>query len=184
MLTDTNTLPPVPWKNGGGVTREIAHEKGPKGFTWRLSLADVDVEGPFSIFPGMSRILTVIEGDGLELHRLGQVDTLPRFSPFRFSGETKIDSVLRQGKIRDFNVIYDSDLIAADVVVLTGPTEKHLEAEAGIFYAVLGVGGEFTCDDSAGDNGIVALIQQGMVRLDVPQCSRVLVARLENRKAR
>ncbi|MEC4600651.1 HutD family protein, partial [Burkholderia vietnamiensis] len=42
-----------PWKNGGGVTREIAAY--PPGaaldaFAWRVSVADVGAGGPFSRF--------------------------------------------------------------------------------------------------------------------------------------
>ena len=60
-------LTPRPWKNGGGVTREIAAhppEAGLDGFDWRLSMADVASDGPFSAFPGIDRTLTVIEGAG------------------------------------------------------------------------------------------------------------------------
>lgn len=63
-------LTPTPWKNGGGLTREIA--TGPEGagagaFDWRVSLADVTADGPFSAFPGVDRILTVVEGAGMDL---------------------------------------------------------------------------------------------------------------------
>lgn len=60
----------APWKNGGGVTREIA--AGPEGagmdtFAWRVSLADVGADGPFSVFPEVTRVLTVVDGAGMEL---------------------------------------------------------------------------------------------------------------------
>lgn len=44
-----------PWKNGGGVTREIAAQPpgaSLDGFAWRVSVADVAQPGPFSRFPG------------------------------------------------------------------------------------------------------------------------------------
>ncbi|MFN9927385.1 MAG: HutD family protein, partial [Phenylobacterium sp.] len=51
----------VPWKNGGGITRELA--VWPPGasfddFVWRVSMAEVHQDGPFSSFPGVDRILT------------------------------------------------------------------------------------------------------------------------------
>ena len=58
----------TPWKNGGGITRNIAKEQDKTGTLWRLSMADVDGDGAFSIFPGLTRILTVIQGDGMVLH--------------------------------------------------------------------------------------------------------------------
>ena len=48
----------MPWKNGGGVTREVAKSSDNQGLIWRLSLADVIQEGTFSTFPKLSRILT------------------------------------------------------------------------------------------------------------------------------
>ncbi|GAA1258544.1 HutD family protein [Kitasatospora nipponensis] len=54
----------APWRNGGGVTREVA--AAPDG-SWRVSLAEVAADGPFSVFPGLDRVLTVVDGPGLEL---------------------------------------------------------------------------------------------------------------------
>ena len=60
----------TPWKNGGGSTTEIAI--GPAGasledFDWRISMARVASDGPFSDFPGIDRTLAVIKGSGLVL---------------------------------------------------------------------------------------------------------------------
>jgi uncharacterized protein len=57
----------MPWKNGGGETAEIA--VFPEGatlddFDWRISMATVSADGPFSLFPGVDRTLSVLEGDG------------------------------------------------------------------------------------------------------------------------
>ena len=59
---------PVPWKNGGGLTREILREPPEEGvFDWRLSVATIDAAGPFSSFDGYDRTLVLIRGTGLEL---------------------------------------------------------------------------------------------------------------------
>jgi environmental stress-induced protein Ves len=55
------------WKNGGGVTREIATAQLKDAFLWRLSMADVSKDGAFSDFAGFMRILTVIKGSGVAL---------------------------------------------------------------------------------------------------------------------
>lgn len=55
----------MPWKNGGGTTREIAvfpPGTGMEDFLWRLSMAQVEATGPFSAFAGIDRTLAVIEG--------------------------------------------------------------------------------------------------------------------------
>ncbi|HEV7980797.1 HutD family protein [Amycolatopsis sp.] len=56
---------PVPWKNGGGVTREVAG--GFSDFGWRVSVADVSTSGPFSVFPGVDRTIMGVEGSGMVL---------------------------------------------------------------------------------------------------------------------
>ena len=59
----------MPWRNGGGTTQEVACNPGGSSaaFDWRLSLADVGQDGAFSAFTGYQRILTVLEGRGIEL---------------------------------------------------------------------------------------------------------------------
>jgi environmental stress-induced protein Ves len=55
----------VPWKNGGGLTREVAvHPSGSDlgNFDWRVSIAEVQRGGPFSFFPAVDRHLAVISG--------------------------------------------------------------------------------------------------------------------------
>ena len=52
------------WRNGGGVTAEIWRETMPDGeFLWRLSMADVASDGPFSQFPGCDQDQPVAAGD-------------------------------------------------------------------------------------------------------------------------
>ena len=112
----------TPWKNGGGVTHEILRLEGVMRFAWRLSIAEVAVSGPFSLFPGHRRCLTVIEGDGMDL--VSQAKTLPAelLSPVWFSGDEEIDGRLRSGPCRDFNVIFDPSVVAAEVVLMRGKT--------------------------------------------------------------
>lgn len=78
------------WKNGGGVTREIAvwpEGAGMDDFGWRVSLAEVAADGPFSAFPGIGRTLTLAEGAGMDL-TVGGVRRLvdERFAPQDFPG--------------------------------------------------------------------------------------------------
>ncbi|WP_284164324.1 HutD family protein [Frigidibacter sp. SD6-1] len=108
------------WKNGGGVTHEIAREDRDGRLLWRLSIAEVASDGPFSAFPGLTRILTVIEGAGLHLHTAGgRLDALP-LTPVLFSGDTPVDSRLIGGPVRDFNLIWDAGRLDASVRLLDG----------------------------------------------------------------
>ena len=95
-----------PWRNGGGVTREIARQGAAGGgWDWRVSIADVTKAGDFSEFPGMERVLTVIEGDLLLLTVDGAEQPLEKYRPFRFDGGAPTTSALPTGDIRDLNVI-------------------------------------------------------------------------------
>ena len=109
----------MPWKNGGGVTRELLCCDRDGQTLWRLSIADVSAEGPFSMFPGMRRILTVIEGQGMRLSRPdGSFIAADLLSPVAFNGEEPIGGELPYGPCRDFNVIWNPDRCDAAVEVI------------------------------------------------------------------
>ncbi|WP_327237074.1 HutD family protein [Streptomyces sp. NBC_01317] len=114
----------VPWKNGGGVTREIAagpEGAGTGGFDWRVSLAEVGADGPFSVFPGVERILTLVEGDGMELTVGGRRRLVgERFVPQVFPGDVPAGCVLLGGPVVNLNVMYRRDRAAARVEVVRG----------------------------------------------------------------
>jgi uncharacterized protein len=104
-------IPPVPWKNGGGTTREIACSPIGAGlgeFDWRVSVADVKIDGAFSIFENIDRIIVLLEGAGMQLVGVeGEtVHSLTRLGhPFEFNGETPLSAKLVNGGSRDFNVM-------------------------------------------------------------------------------
>jgi uncharacterized protein len=97
----------MPWKNGGGTTTEIWKAVSPDGeMLWRLSIADVASDGPFSEFPGIDRWIMLIEGNGMELTIDGQARRIADpFEPFAFSGDARTDCRLLAGPIRDFNLM-------------------------------------------------------------------------------
>lgn len=101
-------LKPEPWRNGGGTTRQLASQPGsaPDGsWDWRISIADVTKAGDFSAFPGMERVLTVVEGELLLLSVDGAERPLEKYRPFRFPGGASTHASLPTGDIRDLNVI-------------------------------------------------------------------------------
>lgn len=99
----------MPWKNGGGVTHEIAaHPEGASldGFDWRISMAEVASDGPFSVFPGIDRTLTLLAGDGITLDFGGSdVPLRPGSGPLAFPGEARVTGRLHAGPILDLNVM-------------------------------------------------------------------------------
>ncbi|TFW09587.1 HutD family protein [Oxalobacteraceae bacterium OM1] len=100
----------MPWKNGGGVTTQLAvfpSSAGIDDFAWRISMAQVSTSGAFSPFPGVDRSLAVVDGTGLHLRMAGSVPVqIDRTSPvMAFAGETPIDATLVDGPVTDFNVM-------------------------------------------------------------------------------
>jgi uncharacterized protein len=100
----------TPWKNGGGSTTEIAIE--PSGasldaFDWRISMASVAADGPFSEFPDIDRTLAVVKGNGLVLTIGNNTPArLERESdPISFPGDTATSARLIAGEIIDLNVM-------------------------------------------------------------------------------
>ncbi len=100
----------MPWKNGLGETAEIAiapDGASVEAFDWRLSMARVGADGPFSAFVGIDRTLTVIEGAGMRL-RVGArapVVLAPGSAPCAFRGDEAAEATLVDGPITDLNVM-------------------------------------------------------------------------------
>ncbi|MFE1177541.1 HutD family protein [Streptomyces sp. NPDC058773] len=116
--------PAMPWSNGGGVTREVAVHPPGAGwdtFAWRVSLADVTRDGPYSPLPGVRRILTVVDGAGLELTVDGTTRLLPdRCRPFAFPGAAATGSRLLDGPVVNLNVMLREGRADATVEMVRG----------------------------------------------------------------
>ena len=98
-----------PWRNGGGITREIARHPSSGDFDWRLSIADVDRDGPFSEFPGIDRVLVLLRGPGMTLRFLDTGKTVSLGRPLdllEFAGERPVDASLVGGPTVDLNLMW------------------------------------------------------------------------------
>ena len=162
----------TPWKNGGGVTREILKQDGATGFDWRLSIATVDQSGPFSRFDGYHRILTVLSGKGMWLKSPGQDRQAAPLQPVHFDGAEDIDGVLIDGPCRDFNVIYRPDVYAAKVDVVTGPCEVQGHHTT-VLLLLTG-----TADEDLGPGDVAVLDDQSLTIGDGDQAIVVTLRRL------
>lgn len=100
----------MPWKNGLGVTHEVALEPSTidgAQFLWRVSLATIKGSGPFSVFPGIDRSIVALKGntvklvidghEGVELEALG--------TPFPFPGEAAVEAINDGGETTDLNIM-------------------------------------------------------------------------------
>jgi hypothetical protein len=95
----------MPWANGKGVTIEMARADGPDGMLWRLSRASVVEDGPFSVFPGVERNLTVLTGPGFDLVGQGLHLTARPMVPVAFAGDVPLRADGVTAPSDDFNVM-------------------------------------------------------------------------------
>ena len=96
------------WKNGAGWTSEILRVPDQESWDWRLSIAEIDADAPFSAFPGIDRELVLLSGNGVRLRfEDGAVHTLlPPHDKLRFAGERALVGELVDGMTRDFNLMW------------------------------------------------------------------------------
>ena len=167
-------LKTIPWKNGGGTTREIAALRENENLIWRLSVADVASDGPFSIFPGLTRILTVIEGNGLLLTMPHSTMQAVFGTPVTFDGSLSVDSRLIDGPIRDLNVMFDPKRFRADVVLAARPLTLHANRKRS--FAVMGLQGATLINSEQHLHfGDTAVIDTGVVELSLEETATALV---------
>ena len=115
----------APWKNGGGSTMEIAispHDASLAEFDWRISLATITADGPFSSFPGIDRSLMLVEGDSVQLTFDGaRKVVLNAAQPMLwFPGEAVVQAQVK-GATTDFNVMTRRDRCRHQLEKITAP---------------------------------------------------------------
>ena len=144
----------VPWRNGAGVTMEIVVGGDPLDWDWRLSLATVAGDGPFSAFPEVVRQLVVVEGIGMVLTVDG-IDVACRpDAVVVFDGGAVTSGRLVDGPVRDLNLMVRRGRASLRLSVVTGPaavagavaavalTRAHAAAtDLGPYDALLDLGG-------------------------------------------
>lgn len=132
-----------PWKNGGGVTLDIADACRPgadpagwEGMIWRLGRTAIVQPGPFSDLTGYERLQAVIVGSGLVLEgEGGEVDLRLAFRPVRYDGGRALVSRLENGPVEVVNLIVDRALCSADLVAAPAGEAMPLTRGISILYA-------------------------------------------------
>lgn len=99
----------MPWANGRGTTLEIATfpaaARAGGVWAWRLSVAAVNEDGPFSALPGVDRALVVGQGRAMELTVDGVPHHVERYQAIEFSGDADVRCSLPDGPLRDLNLM-------------------------------------------------------------------------------
>lgn len=141
----------MPWKNGGGETTEIFVSPAAENFDWRVSIAAVGADGPFSTFDGYDRHIMTLSGNGMKLDIEGRgITNLRPLESLTFSGDVRVVGSLVNGPVHDFNLMVRRDFGQGTLCVMNcgaghvlGSGQSHhlfhvLEGECG-------VGGERVC---------------------------------------
>jgi uncharacterized protein len=135
MLLPANEYRRERWKNGLGWTREILRwPQDDDSWQWRLSIAEVDKDCPFSIFPGIERELVLLSGAGMHL-RFDDGETVslePPHDRHRFSGDRALHAELIAGPTQDFNLMWRPERV--DTMLLHRPLVGPM-----LFFAEPGV---------------------------------------------
>lgn len=137
------SLPAAPWRNGGGVTREIVRTPADAdldAFDWRVSMADLSIDGSFSSFPGVDRVIVLLEGAGIHMRsRDGMIDhrLAAPLVPYIFRGDAIIDATLIVGPSRDFNVMTRRSAVRGELRIVREPDQVATTA-SGVLYAARG----------------------------------------------
>ena len=125
----------TPWKNGGGVTIDIAEQDN----AWRFGRTPITAPGPFSDYSGFDRAQVLVSGNGLVLQTPdGEIDVRTPFKPVRFAGETAITSRLESGPVEVVNLIGNRATVRIDLQVLRAGAAIGRSAGTHIVYAADG----------------------------------------------
>ncbi len=126
----------MPWKNGGGITTEICVRPPSGAFDWRVSLATVNADGPFSAFNGYERHIMTLSGQGMVLDiEGGGRFSLEPLRPFTFSGDAQVHGLLIQGAVLDFNLMVRRDFGSGILKVADYKAGDRLGSEKSLHLA-------------------------------------------------
>ena len=148
------------WKNDGGWTTELAavpasSKDAGVAFDWRISIADIETDSAFSVFPGCDRHIALLDGVGMQLSfdRAPGVELNERLRFVHFDGDWQAHGRLQSGPVRDFNVISRRDAVTVQVLhrPLVGPMVFLPEAGVTWFVYLAGGHAELMSGDASSD---------------------------------
>lgn len=149
------------WRNGLGWTREI-HVAAPAGgddWDWRLSIAEIEGDAPYSAFPGVEREQVLLAGEGLALDFGEGRERLlaPPHGRQRFSGDAAVRARLSAGRVEVFNLMWRAGRVATRLWhrPLVGP--MLLFVDPGSTWAVHVMAGHAT----VGEGRSMPLLERG-----------------------
>ena len=137
---DIRKMPVNLWRNGAGETREICcFPPATRDFHWRASIASIAANGEFSLFPGVERVITLLEGGEVTLEESNTfTHTLKQHQPFTFAGDKVVKAKLTEGQMSmDFNIMTRRDVCQAKVSV-ADRTFTTFGSRGGVVFVISG----------------------------------------------
>jgi environmental stress-induced protein Ves len=154
------------WRNGAGVTREVATGPG-----WRVAIADLAVSGPFSEFPGIDRVLYLLDGPPVTLTVDGVATAMAPLDAVAFPGEATTSVLVAHGPTRDLNVMVERGVVAVTHVVHEIEASLDVAGESVVYVAA----GTTRALDAVVETGDSIRVAAGeTLRLDGPSSVVVL----------
>jgi hypothetical protein len=148
-LTDA---PAIPWKNGGGLTRELMASPDPQAWAWRMSVAELARSGPFSTFDGVERWFAVLSGAGVRLD-VGLTPAATTYklttdaAPLCFAGESLVDCRLIGGAAEAFNLMLRRGSAQGRMLRVTDDFSTELTASKTVAVYAISTGASVHFDD-------------------------------------
>lgn len=141
----------MPWRNGAGVTREIAREPANgEEFSWRLSLASLKVNGRFSAYTGYERCVALVEGSGFRLNFDGArtAELRKRGDHALFGGASETRCELLDGPCTDLSFMVRTPGLIAAVTSSVITAAEEVKAPAARTLAIFVLRGALTLESS------------------------------------
>jgi len=169
------SVPPVSWKNGGGITRtlvSVPEGAGLDDFAWRVSMAEIHAPGPFSVFPQVDRTILLWRGDGAVLHspQWPPHQLTEPLAPFHFRGEDEVACTLAGGLTEDLNLMVRRNRAYAELCVASAQVVLRKEFSDLLVLCAAG-----SMRVQAQDVGETRLTEQHMLHISSLDAEVVLV---------
>jgi len=159
----------IPWKNGKGITTELAISDGGtlNDFDWRISIASVVEDGDFSDFKGYWRNLVLLTGDGIELtHDNNQLDNLVTpLAVASFDGGCATSGKLIDSPITDFNIMHKMGVYNTEVKTYTHTETIIINPSEFCFVYALNSSVNITDNQN---NSTITLIKNHLLKMSSP----------------
>jgi environmental stress-induced protein Ves len=139
VIVETMNVPPQPWRNGHGHTRELFAWPHAADWRVRISVADIGADAPFSSFPGVQRWFVVLKGSGVELDIDGTTHRQTRLdAPLCFDGGSAVACRLIDGPTQDLNLMLRGGQQGGIWVAQDGAAWRPEGTACGLYTAIAG----------------------------------------------